>query len=203
MISQACGIVSHLRIIAARLLPKEHQQFGTVASVEAELGALAERQQSARQRRIALDPDQRFGADEVARRPEQRMSALDRPHLDAVDPLDRAAEQCRVDVLDAAAVGAEALVRRRSATKQRRRCRRISGHSCVTTWSKASMLSASIAASTASWIEETAPEWPRAKAMRSWLASSTAPSRSRSRATARSSKGITVAIASEDTPDGG
>ena len=31
------------------------------------------------------------------------------------------------------------------------------------------MLSASIAASTASWIEATAPEWPRAKAIRSWL----------------------------------
>ena len=31
--------------------------------------------------------------------------------------------------------------------------------------------------STASWIDATAPEWPRAKAMRSWLASSAAPSR--------------------------
>ena len=34
------------------------------------------------------------------------------------------------------------------------------------------MLSASSAASTAAWIADTAPEWPRAKAIRSWLASS-------------------------------
>ena len=44
---------------------------------------------------------------------------------------------------------------------------RISGHSCVTTWNKVSRLSAAIAASTAWWIEATAPEWPRAKAIRS------------------------------------
>jgi hypothetical protein len=56
---------------------------------------------------------------------------------------------------------------------------RISGHSCVTTWSSPSTPSASIAASTAEWIEATAPECPRAKAIRSSLASSTAPSRSR------------------------
>src|SRR6478672_1767425 len=62
------------------------------------------------------------------------------------------------------------------------------------------MLSTSIAASTASWIELTAPEWPRAKAIRSWFASSAAPRRRRSCATARSSKGITVAIMSEIRP---
>src|SRR5580765_1493819 len=62
------------------------------------------------------------------------------------------------------------------------------------------MLSASIAAITASWIEATAPEWPRAKAIRSWLASSAAPSRRRRCATALSSKGITVAMGSRIPP---
>src|SRR5689334_8082573 len=77
---------------------------------------------------------------------------------------------------------------------------RIRGHSWVTTWNRPSIPSASIAASTAAWIEATAPEWPRAKAIKSWLASSTAPSRSRRCATARSSKGITVAIEAKTTP---
>src|SRR4051812_20792350 len=68
---------------------------------------------------------------------------------------------------------------------------RICGHSWVTMWMRWSKPSASIAASTASWIEATAPEWPRAKAIRSWLASSTAATRARRFATARSSKLIT------------
>src|SRR5690242_2723449 len=49
-------------------------------------------------------------------------------------------------------------------------------------------------------MEATAPEWPRANAMRSSFASCASPSRSRRCATARSSKGITVAIQAEDTP---
>src|SRR4051812_18938031 len=48
-------------------------------------------------------------------------------------------------------------------------------------------------------MEATAPECPRAKARRSWLASSAAPRRFRSWATALSSNGITVAIAADDT----
>ena len=44
---------------------------------------------------------------------------------------------------------------------------RICGQSCVTMWMRWSKPSDSTAASTASWIEATAPEWPRAKAMRS------------------------------------
>src|SRR4051794_5222259 len=63
-------------------------------------------------------------------------------------------------------------------------------------WSKPS---ASTAASTASWIEATAPEWPRAKAIRSWFASSTAATRARRFATARSSKLITFPMARKVT----
>ena len=166
-----------------------------MAGVEAELGALAEREQPARQRRFAIDPDQRLGADQVARRPEQRMAALDGAHLDPVDrPID-AASDLRLDELDAVAVGAKALV----ADDQRQRDR-------VDAEDQRPFLGDDVEQrvdarrprsrrAPRSWIEATAPEWPRAKAIRSWLASSTAPSRSRRCATARSSKGITVAIA--------
>ena len=164
-----------------------------MAGVEAELGTLAKREQAARQRRLAIDADQRFGADQIAGRAEQGMAALDRAHVHSVDLADGAAQDHRINHLDAAAVGAEALF----ADDQRQRHgidaedqRPFLGDDVE----QVSMLSASIAASTALWIEATAPEWPRAKAIRSWLASSTAPSRSRSVATARSSKGMTVAI---------
>ena len=90
--------------------------------------------------------------------------------------LDGAAQDRRLDHLDAAAVGAEALV----ADDQRQRDRVDAEDQrpfLGDDVKQASMLSASIAASTAAWIEATAPEWPRAKAIRSWFASSTAPSR--------------------------
>ena len=44
--------------------------------------ALAERQQTGRQRGHAIDADQRFGADQVAGRAEQGMAALDGAQLD-------------------------------------------------------------------------------------------------------------------------
>ena len=81
-----------------------------MACIEAQLGALAKREQAARQRRLAFDSDERLGSDQVARRAEQGMPALDGPHLDPIDPFDRAAKQCRVDDLDARAVGPKALV---------------------------------------------------------------------------------------------
>ena len=95
-----------------------------MAGIEAKRGALAERKQAARQRRIAIDADQRLGTDQVAGRTEQGVAALDRAHVDAVDLADRAAQDHRVDQLDAAAVGAKALVlhdqRQRDGRAQRR-----------------------------------------------------------------------------------
>ena len=70
--------------------------------IEAEVRALPQCQQSARQRRFAIDADQRFGANEVAGRAEQRVSTLDGPHFDAMNPLDRAAQDGWVDLLHAA-----------------------------------------------------------------------------------------------------
>ena len=71
---------------------------------------------------------------------------------------------------------------------------RILGHAFVTISNRASTLSASINARTAAWIDAVAPEWPRAKAIRSSFALSTAPRRSRRVATARSSNGMTFAM---------
>ncbi len=62
--------------------------------------ALAQSQQPARKRRLALQPHQRLGADQVARRSEQRMPTLDCAHGNAVDLLDRAQEHLRLDQLD-------------------------------------------------------------------------------------------------------
>ncbi len=90
--------------------PEEHQQFGAVASVEAELGALPEDQQTGRQRRLAFDPDQCLGANELARRAEQGMPAFHGAHLDARDLTNRPAEDEGVHHLHSAAVGAEPLV---------------------------------------------------------------------------------------------
>jgi hypothetical protein len=93
-----------------KALAKEHQQFGAVAGIEAELGALPECEKAARQGRLAIDADQGFGADQVARRAEQRMTARNGAHLDAMHAVDRAAKQRRIDDLDPAAIRAEALL---------------------------------------------------------------------------------------------
>src|SRR5256885_16690396 len=77
--------------------------------VGAEVGPLGESQQAARQGWVAVDPDQRLGANEVAGRPKQRMAALDGAHLDSMNALDRPAEDRRIDALNSAAVRAEAL----------------------------------------------------------------------------------------------
>ena len=90
--------------------PEEHQQFGSVAGIEAELRALSKDQQAGRQRRIAIDADQRLRTDQVACRSEQRMPPLHRPHLDAMDAVDRAAKERRIDMLNIAAVSPKALV---------------------------------------------------------------------------------------------
>jgi hypothetical protein len=78
--------------------------------IEAELGALAEREEPAWQRALAIDADESFGADQVAGRAEQGMAALDGAHLDPVDLVDRPAKDLRLDRLHPAAIGAEALV---------------------------------------------------------------------------------------------
>jgi hypothetical protein len=72
-----------------------------MARIERQLGALTEREQPARQGRLAIDPDQRFGPDQLAGRTEERMTALHGTHLDAPDPVDRPAEKRRIDMLDA------------------------------------------------------------------------------------------------------
>src|SRR5262249_50879290 len=89
---------------------EEHQQFRAVARIEAELRALSECQQAEWQWRLAIDADQRFGTNEIAGRPEQRMAALHGAHLNSVHAIDRALEQRRIDMLNAAAVRPEALI---------------------------------------------------------------------------------------------
>jgi hypothetical protein len=64
------------------------------------------------------------------------------------------------------------------------------GHWQVITVASSVAESHPIAASTASWIEETASAWPRAKAIRSSLISSTSDTRRRKWATALASKSI-------------
>ena len=87
--------------------------------VEAELGALTQCEQADRQRRFAIDADQRFGANQVASGAEQRMAALDRAHLDPVDGVDRAAQDRRFDDLHAPAVSPEPLVANDQAQRDR------------------------------------------------------------------------------------
>ena len=87
---------------------KEHQQFTAVARIERELGALAQGEQPARKRRLAIDTDQSFGADQVACGSEQRMAALDGAHFDTIDCFGGAAKEFWIDDLDAAAIGSEA-----------------------------------------------------------------------------------------------
>ena len=77
--------------------------------IEAQFRALTERQQTTGQRRLAIDPDKRFGTDQVACRAEQRMPALHGPHLNAVHPVDGPPQQRRIDQLDSSPVGAKAL----------------------------------------------------------------------------------------------
>ncbi len=89
---------------------EEQQQLGPVARVERESRPLAKRENPARQRRVAVDPDQRLGADQIAGRTKQRMAALDGAHFDG-SKLGKLARQERgFDRLDAVAVGAKALV---------------------------------------------------------------------------------------------
>ena len=80
-----------------------------MARVQRELCSLPERKQTARQGRLTVDADQRLGADQIARRPEQGMAPLHRPHLDSVDAVNSAVENRRIDVLDASSVCAESL----------------------------------------------------------------------------------------------
>src|SRR4029078_10913083 len=86
---------------------EKHEQFTSMTRIEAELAALAKRKEADRERRFAVDADERLGANEVAGRPEQRMAALDRAHLYPVDGIDRTPEDLRVDDLHSAAVGAK------------------------------------------------------------------------------------------------
>ena len=160
---------------SAKAAPKEHQQFRAVTRVEALARALAERKQAVRQRRLAIDPDQRLGADQVAApartadgRARRCASRRRRPARSPVATI------CGSTICTPlpSARNPWSPTTSASATAS---MPRISGHSWVTTWNSASTLSASIAASTAAWIAATAPEWPRAKAIRSWLASSTRP----------------------------
>ena len=88
-----------------------------MACIKVQLGPLAERKQAARKRWLAFDPDQRFCPDQVAGRPEQRMTALYSVHLDALDPIDRSLEDDWVDYLDAPSIGPETLV-----TDDQRQC---------------------------------------------------------------------------------
>src|SRR5438270_2769390 len=88
---------------------EEHQQFGAVARIEAEVRSLTERQQPAWQRRLAIDTNQRLRADQVARRAEQGMTALNGSHGYTVHAVDHAAQDVRIDELDSAAIGTEAL----------------------------------------------------------------------------------------------
>jgi hypothetical protein len=50
--------------------PKEHEQFGSMTSIQAECLALSKRKQAHRQRRLAIDPNQGFCPNELASRPE-------------------------------------------------------------------------------------------------------------------------------------
>jgi hypothetical protein len=81
-----------------------------MAGVERKLGALAKREQAARQRRFAIDSDQGFGADQVAGRPKQGVASLHGAHIDPVDRFSCMAKDFRIDHLDAAAIGAEAAI---------------------------------------------------------------------------------------------
>src|SRR5207244_511361 len=71
--------------------------------------ALAQREQPARQRRLAIDADERFCPDQLACGTEQRMAMVDGPHIDASNAVEHAAKDRGVDMLNSATVGAEAL----------------------------------------------------------------------------------------------
>lgn len=76
--------------------------------LEALGAALAESEQAARQRRLAFEPDQGFGADQLAGRAEQRMAAIDSAKKDSVELADRSLDQPRIDELEAGSVGSDA-----------------------------------------------------------------------------------------------
>ena len=89
---------------------KKHQQLGSVTRVEAQLRALAKRKQSHRERRLAIDPDERLRADEIAGRSKQWMATLDGAHLDAAHSSDLAAKKRWVHLLHTSAIGPKSLV---------------------------------------------------------------------------------------------
>ncbi len=129
----------------------------------------------------------------LAGRPEQRMTMLDRAHGDAVDLLDRPHQQLRLDLVNAVAIGAERLVANDEGERD--------GVDPEDQWpflrDDVEQVVDAVGLDcrdTASWIAAVAPEWPRANAIRSWFASSTAPSLSRRRANAWSLNGITRAM---------
>src|SRR5437763_586971 len=92
-----------------KALAKEHQQLGAVPSVEAELSALSKSKQPARQRRLAIDPDQSLGANQVASWSEQRVAPLDGAHMNSAYAPNLTPEKRGIDVLNACPVGPKAL----------------------------------------------------------------------------------------------
>lgn len=81
-----------------------------MARIEVQLGPLAERKQTHRQRGLAIDSDESLRTDEIAGRAEERVTPLHGAHLDTVHPAYLAPKQRRIHLLDASAVGAETLV---------------------------------------------------------------------------------------------
>lgn len=75
--------------------------------IEAKVLALPQGKKTARQRWLAIDLYQRLGPDQIAGRPEQRMTAFDRAHLDTIHLPDRTAKDCRIDHVNARSVGTE------------------------------------------------------------------------------------------------
>ena len=71
---------------------------------------LPQSQQPAGQRRGAVEPDQRFGADQVAGRAEQRMPTLAAAQQHALHILDRTLDHPRVNELKTRSIGADAPV---------------------------------------------------------------------------------------------
>src|SRR5690349_20522289 len=91
---------------SGKTLAKEHQQFRAMASVQAQRLALPQGQQADRQGRLAIDADERLGANELTCWPEERMTTFHGAHFDARDLIDRSAEESRLHDLDAGSVGA-------------------------------------------------------------------------------------------------
>ncbi len=114
--------------------------------------------------------DQRFGANVSRRRPEQRVTAIDGAHGHRIEPADRAIDDLRLDRADMAGLRPGSPCPSATSASATWSSPSSRGQSLVTTSNSSSRLSASISASTAAWIAAVAPEWPRAKAIRSSLA---------------------------------